>query len=79
MTSDAKPGATPQESRVILMNAAEARPLFFSKKIGRNFASPMGGWTMDRRDATAMPAAEADQLLAGALQHEAPSIQKVPA
>lgn len=79
MTSDAQPGATSQESRVILMDTTESRPTFFSRKIGRNFASPTGGWTTDRKDATAMTQGEADALMAGALQHSAPAIKVMPA
>ena len=49
-----------------------APPLFFSRKIGRDFGQPNGGWTGERDLATVMTIQEADQLLESGLANDAP-------
>jgi hypothetical protein len=50
---------------------------YFSFKVGLDFASPAGGWTIERADATALTEAAARELLDGPLAHRAPFCQVV--
>lgn len=55
-----------------------AAPSYLSEKIGRDFGSPLGGWTADRASATPYSSEKAEQLLAGPLAHIAPHCKVEP-
>ena len=66
MNQETDPGHNVQPGRIIeAINMAQ--PSYFSEKIGRDFGSPMGGWSPEREDATVMTEARAQQLLDGPL------------
>lgn len=54
------------------------QPLYFSEKIGRDFAQPNGGWTGERDKATVMAAEVAEERLRTSLAQLAPSCKVVP-
>lgn len=56
---------------------SDSPPTYFSAKVGLDFASPAGGWTMDRSAATVVDTKEAKELLDGPLAHMAPFCQVV--
>lgn len=71
MNDTQAPANTAQSGRII-EDTASPQPQFFSEKIGRDFGSPTGGWTVHRDQATVMDEAKATALLAGALATVAP-------
>jgi hypothetical protein len=62
----------------IIERSGDAMPSYFSRKIGRDFGQPNGGWTAERDKATVMSEHEAQQLLDSALAHVAPFCKVVP-
>jgi hypothetical protein len=72
VTESTIPGHTAQSGRVIIERADSARPMYFSQKIGRDYASPAGGWTEHQNEATVMDRAKAEKMLEGALMLSAP-------
>lgn len=72
-------GTTDSTSPVIIERIDGAQALFFSRKVGRDFGQPTGGWSTDRSVATRMPPGEADDLLEGVLAPMATSCKVVPA
>lgn len=67
----ASTGHTVQNGRII-EDYSGPEPQFFSEKIGRDYGSPVGGWTIHREQATVMDEAKANTLLEGALHTVAP-------
>lgn len=71
MNDTQAPANTAQSGRII-EDTNSPQPQFFSEKIGRDFGSPVGGWTIHRDQATVMNEARANALLEGALHTVAP-------
>lgn len=68
---DNSTGHTAQSGRII-EDTNSPQPQFFSEKLGRDYGSPLGGWTIHREQATVMDEAKANALLGGALATVAP-------
>jgi hypothetical protein len=48
----------PEVYEVLIERTDEVPPMFFSLKVGRDYASPSGGWTSDRLAATVFNTAD---------------------
>lgn len=72
------PHAPTDQSGHVIERTDEGLQCFFSEKIGRDFGSPTGGWTQDRKEATVMTITKAESLLTHGLQHVAPYCKVVP-
>ena len=56
----------------VIERVDEGQPVYFSEKIGRDYAQPNGGWTTDKSVATVMTEAEANDRLEKGLAPRAP-------
>lgn len=61
--TEATPGADDTADRII-ERTDHAPPVYFSRQVGRDIGSPVGGWTPERAKATRLTKAEAKALLA---------------
>jgi hypothetical protein len=74
------PNAHNDQPGHIIERSGDATPSYFSRKIGRDFGQPHGGWTSEREQATIFETTqETDELLESALAHVAPFCRVVPA
>lgn len=72
------PQAHNEQPGHVIERLDEVPALFFSVKVGRDFAQPSGGWTSDRSQATVMTEAEAKTRLDAGLASHAPFCKVVP-
>ncbi|MGH7195006.1 MAG: hypothetical protein ACREJM_15950 [Candidatus Saccharimonadales bacterium] len=56
----------------VIERSGDALPSYFSAKIGRDFGSPMGGWTGDINAASVLTEEAANAMLDGPLGSVAP-------
>lgn len=73
------PNARNDQPGHIIERSGDAVPSYFSRKIGRDFGQPNGGWTSERDKATVFESEnEAQELLDHGLAHVAPFCKVVP-
>jgi len=63
---------------VVIEQGISAGVTYLSEKLGRDFGSPLGGWTAHREEATHFSREKAEHLLAGPLAHVSPNCRLVP-